>query len=405
MPSYAYRAVDPRGQRVEGLEDAESHQDCLHALSAQGYRVLAIEPFREPLEEAARGRGLSAAELEAFHQHLLTAARAEAPLTESLRALEDGLNPGRLRDMLRSMRCRLEAGATLPEALAGHPASFPPFERALVKAGVESGRLEEALESLARYDAHRAELRHRVHEMLAYPCVVLVAAVAALGLLLLEVVPEFEAFYSDFGVEFPWLLRFVVALSRTVREGRWESIALTVGALAAGGGLLGLLAWLSGRVSALGRLRLRVPGLGARDRCRCTALFSRSLGLLLAGEYPLDESVRIAAETAGNPWFARRVGGAARRVNLGTPLGEALNDAGPLPQSYCWLVATADRLGNLPEALRRLADDYDAEMQGWDHLLAGLLAPALLLTTGVVVGMVVLSLYLPLYQLGTSLSL
>ncbi len=404
MPVFTYRAVDADGKASEGTLEAASAHACVVELTEQGLRVNAVEAVEERGGRFLRKRGaLTWQDLDLFNEQLRTITKSGLPLASSLNALASELKGEKLKRVVRDIRFKLEAGASLAEALEGHPESFSPVYRSMVRAGERSGNLSGVLSHLCTYSTRMVELKHRLQEIMAYPAFVVVAVCAVVGFILAKIVPEFMEFYDDFGAELPFPTRSLAFLSTALRHRGAEVLTwVSVGAVA-----LVFLGYFLRR-SATGSyafdwLALHMPVFGARNHAGAVARFSRSLGMLLANEVPVLESVALAGEAAGNAVLRNAARTAARHIENGTTIANALSATGFFAGTYCWMLDNAERAGEVDAALLSLADACEQDLEYRDKLIVSMAGPITLLVLGVLVGFVVVALYLPLYTIGDAI--
>ncbi len=400
MPQFTYRAVNPDRKPVEGTVEAASAHACVATLTEQGFRVNAVEPLQRRPGRFARRDALRWEDVDLFNEQLLTITQGGLPLASSLAALANDIKSKKLQDLTERLCTRLNSGASLSEALDSHPESFPPMYRSIVRAGERSGNLSGVLSHLCTYSARMVELKHRLHEILAYPILVLVAVCAVLGLVLTKIVPVFMGFYADFNAELPYPTRILAYLSELACN---QASAFVFGLVAGGVALVLLIHILRSNLAgsdALDGLLLRLPVFGSRNYAAAIARFSRSLGMLLTNEIPIIESMALAAEAANNAVLRNACHTASRRIENGETIAHSLAEANFFPGLYCWTLENAERSGELDTALLELADDYEKDLERKDKAIVAMAGPVSLLLLGVLIGFIVVALYLPIESLG-----
>lgn len=357
----------------------------------------AESPLRAPalgLHRRVRGKALAAAT-----RQLAVMLGAGLPVVHSLQLLVEQAESGPLRRTLRDVARRVEAGSSLGEAAAAHADVFPPLYVALVRTGELGGVLEAVLHRLGAYLEQSARLRRTVVGALAYPAVVVSAALVVTAVLLGWVVPVFAGVFASMDAELPAPTRLVLALSSAFREQLLPlgCVALGVGATIAVG------ARSEGGRLIRDRWLLRVPGIGTLVLKAAVARTARTLGTLIACGVAILDALDVAARTAGNrvveDAFAQARAGLARGRSLAQPLAECP----ALPAMVRQMIAVGEATGTLDVMLARMADCYDDEVQAAAASLLALLEPALILFLGVVVGGLVISMYLPIFRLGAVL--
>jgi general secretion pathway protein F len=310
-----------------------------------------------------------------------------------------------VRELMAAIRTDVLGGSSLSKALARHPRQFPDIYRALIAAGEESGKLGSVLQSLADYIEERAKLQQKITLAFVYPAIVTLVALAVVIGLLTYVVPQVVQVFANTKQALPLLTRALIATSDFVRSYGW-----IVAAFAAAGAFLVNRAL---RVEAV-RLRwhqriLRLPVAGVLARSINTARFASTLAILAGSGVPMLRALQAAGETLTNLAMRSRVIDATQRVREGFSLAKALRadseeERRPghvklFPPVLIHLIASGEATGKLPEMLSRAADIHAREAERRALFFTSLLEPALILTMGVVVMLIVLAVLLPIIEI------
>jgi type IV pilus assembly protein PilC len=248
------------------------------------------------------------------------------------------------------------------------------------------------------------EIKNGIQEAIAYPILVLVACAAVLGFLLIRVVPVFAGIYKDFGGDLPGPTQLCVAISdffvtNWPALGIWAAVVLLLARL-----IPRVLSHSEPGAHGLDWLKLHVPIFGVLYFRVSVARFCRSLGLLLSSKVPVLEALDLASAGAGNAVLRRAVNDAARLVEGGERVSDALASTGYFGHSLCWMLSTAEDRGDVHEALLELADMYERGAMRIDKLILTLAGPAIVVLVGLMIGYLVISLYLPIFMLGDAIS-
>jgi len=395
---YLYRAVNSAGARSDGTVEADSRPQALQKLFAGG--LLATE-----LREAAAARSVGLRrrlggrvppqQVAAFTRQLATMVGADIALVPSLEVLSGQVESSRLRETLLEVRADVRDGSTFSDALAAHPTVFPGLYTSMVRIGEASGTLDVVLEHLADLAERQEEIRGSIRSALAYPVFVLSVALASAVFLLAFVMPKFTVMFDDVAQALPWPTKVMVGTGDAIRR-HWLLVA---------GGLLAVpalariaLATQAGR-AWLDWLKLRVPLFGGLVRKLAVARFARALGTLARCGVPMVQSLDIVAEVAGNAEIARPVRLAAERVHQGESVAAPLRSSGVFPPMAVHMVAVGEETGRLDDMLLKLADTYDREAERAIKTVTSLLAPALILAVGALVGFMILAMLLPIFEM------
>lgn len=388
MPRFNYRGRTSDGRLLNGELEAANEDEVLQKLRAGGVMVTAIEPA------AVKDVKIKRRELVVFTRQFATMIDAGLPLIQTLATLAEQ-SPDGLAEIVADVRRQVETGQPLSSALEGFPRTFDRLYISLVRAGELSGNLEGVLEQLAGYMERADSLRRKVSGALAYPTVVLgMVVLLALGFLLF-IIPLFEGIFTGFGAQLPLPTRVVVAISEFLRDYFYIPLILIAGI------------WLFFRFygeTAEGRLKLdsaklRLPIFGKLFVKVAVARFSRTLGILVRSGVPIMDGLAITAATAGNRLLEQAVKKTRRAVGEGQTIAEPLKQTEVFPAMVVAMIAVGERTGRLEEMLGKIADFYDDEVEVTVTGLASLLEPILMIFMGLVVGGLVVSMYLPIFQM------
>ena len=391
------------GEVIEGVHVAESEAALRQDLEARGLCVLALSRrgsfgwsgFPLPQRRRIRTR-----EFIIFNQELATLLRAGLPLVQSLDILRQRMDDPAFRTLLNDVHDRVHAGAALSEAFDAQGDAVPGMYTASLLAGEKSGGLEEVIRRYVAYVKVVTALRRKTLSALIYPAVLLGLSMVVVSIIVLNVVPEFEAFYGGFGAELPWMTQVVVAVSNTVRNHFPLIVLGAVAAVAAGW------RWLRrpGRAALLDRVVLRIPGIGSIAGQFATSQLSRTLATLLGGGIPLVDAIDVASRAIGNRFYAEQLAVVGQRLREGEALAAALEARGIFPSVVIRMVEVGEATGALREMLTSVADFFDEQIETRLGRFVTVIEPVLLIVMGLVIAALLIALYLPLLQLGTVLS-
>lgn len=399
MPTYRWQGLSVHGKVVSGVLDA-ADDDALQATLAK----LDVSPLAYGVHQAGRRRWLerrrprlSARELGLLTRQLAVMVKAGLPVVRALATLQRQHSDTPLAAVLGELRAQLESGESLTGALRAHPQLFGRLYTAMIAAGEATGDLERVLAQLAGHLERSAEVRRKLQAALLYPALVIVVASAVTGALLVFVVPVFTELFRSFGHDLPWPTRIVVHLSTLAT--RYAGLAAAALVAAA------VVVQRVGR-SPAGRRRIdhicvRAPLLGAALRRAEIAKLARVLGTVITAGVPLLESLRLAADAAGNTAYREALADTEVQVREGRALAETLTESGLFADDVCQLVAIGESTGTLESSLLKVAELYEAEVDHFLGSLTALIEPAFIAVLGVVVGGILISMYLPIFQIGS----
>ena len=400
MPLYRYKALDAHGELLDGQMEAASDADVIARLQEQGHmpveaRLATGSAFEGASWKQWRQRPFAGAMLVQFTQQLATLLGAGQPLDRALGILLEAPEDARSRRVIADIRDTVRGGAPLSQALERQHGLFSRLYVNMVRAGEAGGSLHETLQRLADYLERSQELKGRVINAMIYPAILLVVVGGALLFLLGYVVPQFAQMYESLDVTLPWFTRAVLEIGLRVRQG-WI-VFIVVPALA--------LLWMERkRRDAAFRLAfdawlLKRPVVGPLVARLETARLSRTLGTLLRNGVPLLAGLGIARNVLGNRALAGDVAEAAEAVKNGAGLSGALSRNGRFPRLALQMIQVGEESGTLESMLLRTADTFDVETaRSIDRMLAALV-PVITLLLASVVGVVIIAVLVPLYDL------
>ena len=394
------RLATPGGEISEGVYIADSEARLRHELEEKGLYVLSLQR-RGGLALPGlslgrpRRRRVRTQEFLVFNQELATLLKAGMPLVQSLDILRQRIVNPTFKAVVDTIYERVKAGTALSDAFAEHSTLFPPVYAASLLAGERSGNLDAVIRRYVAYAKIIAAVRRRTMSALIYPAILVTMMLVLIGIIVFKVVPAFSDFYSNFGHQLPLSTRIVVGISKfAVTNG---VLLLGLVALAVVGGA----AWIRqpGQRERLDHALLRLPWIGNSARKFGTAQLARTLATLLGGGIPLVNAIDISARSMSNRYLARELEDARRRVQEGEGFANALRHHGTFPDVAIKMVEVGESTGALQEMLNSLADFYDEEIETEVGRFITLVEPILLVAMGLIIAMVVLALYMPLFEL------
>ncbi len=398
MPAFRYEAADAAGKTDKGVIEADSARQARTVLRARGLTPLVVDALGAQATKrggSSFGKRLSAQENALVTRQLASLLVAGLPLDEALAALADQAERAYVGELLAAIRAEVVGGSSLSVALAQHPKDFPDIYRALVSAGEHSGNLGLVLSRLADYIESRNALTSKIKLAFTYPAIVTVVAFAIVIFLLSYVVPQVVSVFANTKQKLPTLTIIMLWLSDFVRNWGWLA-AIVLAAL----GLLirNLLKQPALRLS-WHKWLLTAPLFGKLVRGYNTARFASTLAILTSAGVPILRGLQAAGETLNNVALKTNVEDASTRVREGTSLARALAAQNQFPPVLVHLIRSGEATGNLPAMLERAAQGEAQELERRTLFLTGLLEPALILTMGVVVLLIVLAVLMPIIEI------
>jgi type IV pilus assembly protein PilC len=400
------RLGTPGGEIIEGVYVADSEARLRREFEDKGLYVLAIQQAGRRalagvhLPALPKRRKVSGREFLVFNQELATLLKAGMPLVQSLDILRRRVTNPTFKAVIDDVHDRVRSGSALSEAFEAHGALFPGVYTASLLAGEKSGNLEAVLRRYVAYVKIVSSVKRKTISALVYPAILVVLSLCVVTIIVVKVVPEFGAFYNQFGKELPLSTRMIVAVSAFVTTYYYLILAAIAGVAIAA------YAWVKqpGQRRRLDRLTLKLPMIGPIAMKFSTSQGSRTLATLLGGGIPLVNALEVTSRSLANQHMAAELTTAAQQVREGRSLASSMQDSGVFPDVAIKMVEVGESTGALQEMLNSLADFYDEEIDTNLGRFITIVEPALLVIMGIVIAGLLLSLYMPLFNLSSALS-
>jgi len=390
VPNFRYRAMTQSGEFVHGTISAPTMAEVTKRI--EYLRLLPIETVEEKRVGAASGGwGLfnqpNGTEVTTFTRDLALLLKAGARLDDALELLASDADVGRLRPVVAKLRAALLSGENLADAVAAHPALFPPMYVALVRVGEVSGTLDQVLELLGAERARAEQMRRKLGDAMQYPLFVLIAAMGVMLFFVLFVLPQFSAVLPDFGNRSDSALGVFIGVSDFMRA---NGTALLLASAATMAAIWFALRRPATRAGAIGAIS-RIPGIATIFGFYRTGLFCRNLGVLLGSGVSLTATLRILVEIMAVTGEVDDWARAADRVRHGGKLSEALSASSSMPPMALRMLRLGEETGQLPTLAGRIAEFYEAKLQRNLDRIVGIIGPLAIVTISAVVGGLIVS--------------
>jgi type IV pilus assembly protein PilC len=332
-----------------------------------------------------------------FTRQFSTMIDAGLPIVQSLDVLTEQTDNKPLKDIIRGVRRDVSGGSTLADALSKHPKAFDDLYVNMVRAGEAGGVLNTILNRIAMFIEKSNKLKKKVKGAMIYPATIVTVAVGVVTILLLYVIPVFAELYGGMGKALPAPTQITINMSNFFRA---NFLYLAGGLVLTGVGLQMYYKTAQGRYVIDGIL-LKLPVFGDLLRKVAVARFSQNMSILLASGVPILEGLAITARTAGNKVIEKAIMEARVSISEGKTVAEPLEKSGVFPPMVCQMVAIGENTGALDSMLKRVGDFYEDEVDNSVANLTALMEPVIMIVLGIVLGGLVISMYLPIFQLGS----
>jgi type IV pilus assembly protein PilC len=386
------------GEIVEGVYIADSEARLRRDLEEKGMYVLSLQR-RAGISLSSKGRRqkVKRREFLVFNQELATLLKAGMPLVQSLDILRQRVANPTFKTVLDSVHDRVRSGSALSDAFAEHGSLFPAVYSASLMAGERSGNLDAVIRRYVAYEKIVGALKRRTMSALIYPAILVTMMILLIGIIVLKVVPAFSDFYGNFDRELPLSTRIIVAFSNGVVSNLAFIIIGVIGLAVAA------VMWARHPTQRhrLDKWVVDLPWVGETARKFYTTQTARMLATLLGGGIPLVNALEISVRSLSNQHLSRELDRVRVRVQEGQGFAAALGERGIFPDVAVKMVEVGESTGALQEMLNSLAEFYDEEIETEVGRLITLVEPILLVFMGAVIALVVLALYMPLFELSS----
>jgi type II secretory pathway component PulF len=395
-----YRAFDRTGRAIDDVIDAPDPEKARDELRRKNLYVTEIGPdggaapaARRHARRVGTGKRMRRVSMFARQLHVLTA--SGTPLVQALFAIERQTQAAQWKDVVGQVRARVETGMSLAEAMAARPEYFDHVTRSLIAAGEFAGALGEMLDRLAALTRKQLQLRTTIVGAMVYPTILMVVGAAVMVLMLLFVLPRFGALFQTLDTPLPPTTKWLLAASAFLESWWW---AVLIGVFSTLGGSVLWTRSTAGTTTVQG-LILNLPKMGRLARSMMTARVARLLGTLLESRVPLLDALKLTRQSTGNIHYSLLVARAEEAVVRGESVSTVLSTSDLISPSVQEALRNGEISGRMGQPLIHMADFLDEENEVVVRTLTTLLEPAILILLGVMVGLMAISMFLPLFDL------
>jgi type II secretory pathway component PulF len=408
MGAFRYQAVESSGAAVSGTIEAEDRKAALRQLSTRGIFASQIEPCANgavvATERSAKpalqfGGRIRKKEVTAFTRELAALLSAAIPIPQALEGLGDQEENAALKAMILGLSESVRKGSSLSAAMEEYPRVFSKLFVSMVRVGEEAGALPAVMNDLADLLEHEEEVRGEVVAAVSYPAFVLGFGIFTVAILLTVVLPKLFGMLKEMVKVLPLPTLILLRVSSWLNQ-YWPFALVAIVAIAAG------LHWyLRSPKGAFmfDRIKLRLPLMGPVFLSSALSRFARTLGTLTKSGVSLLPALKIVENTIGNLVLAKFIAQVSEETRGGDSLAGPLRKLGVFPKTVIQMIDVGEESGKLPEMLLKIAEIQEREMRGRTKTLVSLLAPALILIVGALVGFMVIALLLPIFRMSRAM--
>lgn len=397
MPTYRCTFVDEQGHYSDREHHAENKAELRAALAGSEEKLIAVRGlwFKYFSLQKFFRRKVGSTEFLLFNQELITLLKAGLPMIRALEIIIENARPSVLREIISQAAANIRNGMQISEAFASPQIPFHKIYKASLLAGEKSGHLEAILEKFNVYLNKLTNLRRKIVSSLTYPVILLLFMIAMVLVISVFVIPKFASFFADMEAQLPSLTMLFIVATQALRE----NIVLITAAAVAGFAAVKLIERLNPRVVIIDQLKVRTPFIGRVIHENAVAVFARTLAILISGGIPVPDAAEIAVETFANKHYYRQMAAVPEKIRQGNLLSGVLQEIAVIPRILVEMVRVGETSGNLMAVLDESADYYERSIDSKINTLISLIEPVIIIALGLVVAMMLVSVYLPIFSM------
>lgn len=400
MPIFEYKGITQGGKNIRATIDADNIRNARARLKKDGIFVVELRDKEKAKQNARKKKfstsgGVNVQERAAMTRQLATLLKANIPLVDSLAAVADQVENKTLKEAISDIKNMVNEGISFNKGLQKYPKIFTNIYVTMCEAGEASGTLDVILIRLAEFTEAENELNSKVKSAMLYPVVMIVFVNIMLGILFIFVIPKMQAVFESAELKLPWYTEMVIGISGALVNYWW----------AIGIGLVGsVFLFRNWKASESGskswdRLILKVPVVGKLARMIAVSRFTRTLATLLTGGVPMLQAMDIVKNVVGNSVLAEAIEDARNNISEGESVAVPLKKSEQFPPIVTHMISIGEKTGDLENMLTQVADSYDFQVKTQIGGLTALLEPLMIIIMGVVIGIIVFSIMIPMFEM------
>ena len=403
MEMYKYVGRTESGAIKRGTIEGTSRRDVMNQLRAQGISPRELTETKPSIfnrDLNIGGNRVKAEDFVIYCRQFATLIRAGVTIVDATNILADQTESKALQKTLRQVESEIRSGIAFSDAVEKHPKVFPPLFSNMVRAGEMTGNLDDTLDRMASYFEKQHALKKNVQSTLAYPVILTVLIIGVVTFLLIYIIPQFMGIYDQFGSELPAITQFIISVSEVVQELWW--LVLIILAI-----VIGILVFLYRTNKpfnySVNVMFLRMPIFGKLLQKTQIARMTRTLSSLFSSAVPILDALEIVAKVVENPVISKVVTDARTNLEEGGTLSEPLAKHWVFPPLVHQMTAIGEETGTLDYMLEKIADFYEEDVDRTVDTLKSLIEPLMIVLLAFVVGFIVLSVMVPMFQVFTEI--
>lgn len=395
MAKYKYRVMNSDGEKIDGSYEADSREQVIDYISANGYYPLKVEEVIESKNiELKFGQKVKLKDLAVFCRQFYTMLNAGVPILTCLEILSDQIENEKLRKATREVQQEVEKGGILSEAMKKHEDVYPNLLVSLVASGEASGNLDSIMLRMATHYEKENKINNKVSSAMVYPMVLSFVAVAAVIFILTYVMPTFMDIFSESGTELPWSTKLLLGMSEGIKN-YWFILMIIVISI-----VMGLRIYLRTEQGEMmsSELKLKLPVIKELNQMIIVSRFTRTLSILISSGLPLISALEMVSQVAGNKVAENALIKVKDKVMIGENLYSSMKEINVFPTMLYSMIKIGEDTGSLDDILNKTADFYDEELENTIQKSVAMIEPILIVVMGLIIGFIVVSIMLPMFD-------
>lgn len=405
MPVFSYKARNSGGKLVSSTLEAENSRLVAQILISRGMTPISIEANAQQNDITLQflhwyaGRQLNINDLILFSRQMYSLTKAGVPLIRAINSLTDACHNIAMKQALQGISRRLESGQSLSQSMAQYPKIFPILLVSIISVGETTGGLEQAFQQISHYLEREKETQSRIKSALRYPSMVLMAICIALVIVNIYVIPAFKGVFDKMGEQLPWQTQLLMSIS-DFSVHYWPHLL---------GGLLILLVLINKYLaSEEGHLQwhkmlLKIPVVGSIIERATMERFSRAFAMILNAGVPLIQGINIVSRAVGNDYIGSQLHTMQVGIEKGDSISRMARSIGLFPPLVVQMIMVGEESGNIADMLQEVADFYEGEIDVELKNLSSAIEPFLIVIIGMIVLVMALGIFLPMWDLSTTM--
>lgn len=398
MAKFKYKEIDSSGKVVQGTMEANSQSDVISAIKASGARPVSVvqdTSISSSLDIKIGKKKVKSRDLSIFAKQLYTMLHAGMPLLSCIETLGEQTEHPTLREALSFIHQDLQKGAIFSTSIQKRPDVFPPLFYSMVRSGELSGNLDRVLNNLAIHYQKEAKIQAQIKSAMTYPIIILIAAIGVTVLLIVKLVPMFKDMFN--GRQLPGITVFILNLSDLLIH-KWYIIIAAIFAT-----VFVIRTYLS---TATGRLqfdrrKLNLPIIGKYMKIIVSSRFASTLAVLITSGIPIIQAIESSAEITGNKFIEKKMENVLDNIKKGSPMSFELKKLKIFPPMMISMIKIGEESGAIDTMLSKTSEIFEEELEEAIKKMTSLMEPVIIILIGGIVAVVLLSIYLPMFEMST----